>query len=92
MAETTIALSRTDLEKLVRRVVREELRRLIETRRTVSGDPLHEGPSDASQDQILLVEALDRLAEYGTDPDAWLDWDTVKAEIARAEAAGELSR
>ena len=91
MAQTTVSLSQADLEALVRRVVREELTRLTR-QRSVSAEARHEGPDDPVQDDALLAEALSVLDTYGDDSSKWLAWEDVKAELASAEAAGELPR
>lgn len=41
-----------------------------------------------SEDEELVADAIAVLEN--TPDDAWLDWDDVKAELIRAEAAGEL--
>ena len=91
MAQTTVSLSQADLEALVRRVVREELTRLTRER-SVSADARHEGPDDPAQDDALLADALAVLEAYGDDSSEWSSWEDVKAELASAEAAGELPR
>ena len=90
-AQTTIALSPADLEALIRRVVREEIGRLLAaTKPSILDDWSHEGPDDPEGDAELLKEALEVIKEYGDKAGAWTDWETFKAEMRQAEAAGEL--
>lgn len=80
-----------DLEKLIRRVVREEVGDLLKKpARSILDDWRHEGPDEPWQDQLLLQDALAVLRVDGDDPEAWLGWDDCEAELDRAEAAGEL--
>jgi len=90
MDRTNISLNPTDLEALVRRVVREELARLVRSHRPTGDDPRYEGPLDETGDAALVIEALEVLEAYGDDPRNWLDWREVRDELQRAEAAGEL--
>lgn len=43
---------------------------------------------DDEDDEELIADAMDILEK--TPDDDWLDWKDVKAELMRAEAAGEL--
>ena len=80
-----------ELEKLVRRVVREEISRMLQQPvRSILDDWRQEGPNDPEGDALLLREALAVLREYEDNPDAWMSWDDFEAELDRAEAAGEL--
>ena len=80
-----------ELEKLVRRVVREEISRMLQQPvRSILDDWRQEGPNDPEGDALLLREALAVLGEYEDNPDAWMSWDDFEAELDRAEAAGEL--
>ena len=89
--QTTFALSPADLESLLRRVVREELGRLLRTSvRSILEDLKHDGPDDPAEDDLLLVEALEILRQYENDPDAWKSWKDFEAELDEAEASGEL--
>lgn len=45
---------------------------------------------DNEEDEELAQEAEEVLKN--TPEDGWLDWEDVKAELMRAEAAGELPR
>jgi len=88
---TTIPLNPADLEALVRRVVREELVRLLRAPlHSILEDEKHEGPEDPTEDERLLQEALTVLRDYGDKPEAWMSWEDFEAELERAEAAGEL--
>lgn len=92
MSKPTIAVDPRELENLVRRVVREELMRLMrpETTTHYSEAERHEGPDDPVQDDRLLRDALAELREYGDQPEAWMKWEDFEADLERAEAAGEL--
>ena len=90
--QTVIPISPTDLESLIRRVVREELGRLVhKSPYSILDDPAQEGPEDPAGDEILLNEALAILQQYDDQPDAWMSWEELELELDRAEAAGELS-
>jgi hypothetical protein len=91
MSQTTVSLSPDELEVLVRRVVREELTRLLRSPvRSILEDWRQEGLDDPAEDELLLSEALAVLQEYGGKPEAWMTWEDFEAELDRAEAAGEL--
>ena len=80
-----------DLENLIRRVVREELIRLLRTPvREILEDWEQEGADDPAEDALLLGEALARLQAYANKPEARLSWEEFEAELDRAESAGEL--
>jgi hypothetical protein len=85
MSTATIRL--TDLEAMIRRVIREEL---AHHALSVLDDWSQEGPDDRAGDEESLADALVVLEEYKDRPEAWADWEDFKAELARAEAAGEL--
>ena len=89
--QTAISMSPAELEALIRRVVREEIGRLVPLKYpSVLDNGSQEGSEDLEGDQELLQEALAVLEEYGDKPEAWTDWETFKAELKQAEAAGEL--
>jgi len=91
MRQTTVTLSPNELQVLVRRVVREELTRLLRAPvRSILEDWRQEGPDDPAEDELLLREALAVLQGYEDQPDAWMNWEDFEAELDRAEAAGEL--
>jgi hypothetical protein len=91
MSQTITSMNPNELERLVRRVVREELIRLLQ--RPVSSildDWRQEGPEDSAEDELLLQEALAVLQNYGHKPEEWLSWEAFEAELDQAEARGEL--
>jgi hypothetical protein len=91
MRQTTVTLSPNELQVLVRRVVREELTRLLRAPvRSILEDWRQEGPDDLAEDELLLRDALAVLQGYEDQPDAWMSWEDFEAELDRAEAAGEL--
>lgn len=86
-----ITIGLTDLENLMRRVVREEFMRLFrKSTPSILDDWSQEGPDDAAGDEALLNDALAVLEQHEDNPSAWMTWEDFKAELARAEAAGEL--
>ena len=92
---TVIAISPTDLETLIRRVVREvvheELIHVAQpTPISILDDWRHEGPTDPQGDEELLQEALTVLTELKNKPEDWMSWEDFEKELDRAEAAGEL--
>lgn len=91
MSQITVSLSPDELETLIRRVVREELIRLLCTpARSILKDWSQEGTDNPAEDELLLHEALAVLREYVDKPEAWMSWEDFEAELDRAEAAGEL--
>ncbi len=86
------SISSQELENLIRRVIREELIRLLDTPvRSILEIPRDEGQDDdPSGDRMLLRDALDILQKYNDKPDAWIKWEDFETELERAEAAGEL--
>jgi hypothetical protein len=90
MSNVTLPMSPEELEALVRRVVREEIRRALKRPASILEDQRHAGPEDPAEDQQLLEEAMIVLQGAGDDPAAWLSWEELEAELNRAEATGEL--
>jgi len=90
-AQAAITISLTDLESLIRRVMREELARQSHRRATsILYDWSQEGPDDPAGDEEFLSEALAVLEEYGDKPETWTKWEDFEAELDKAEARGEL--
>lgn len=94
MSSATIALSPTDLEAMLRKVIREEVRREL---RRLREDPLailydwrQEGPDDPEGDEILARDALELSARYRDSPGELTSLEDFQQELAQAEAAGEL--
>jgi hypothetical protein len=85
----TVSVSLSDLESLMRRVIREELAR--QRQQEILEDRTHEGPDDPEGDEDLLRDALAASQEYRTSKEGWLRWEDFEAKIERAEAAGGLS-
>ncbi len=85
MGTTTISL--TDLEAMIRRVVREELDRRLPS---IIDDWSQEGPDDPAGDEELLADALIVLEQYKDKPEAWTKWEDFETELDNAEATGEL--
>src|SRR2546427_9469384 len=89
--QTTIAMSPAQLEQLIRRIVREEVGRLLRSSKpSVLDDWSHEGPEDPEGDAELLQEALEVIGQREQNPATSVGWEEFKAELRRAEAAGEL--
>jgi hypothetical protein len=87
--EPVVSMTRSELETLIRRVVREELARALRPVNPVD-DWSHEGPDDPAGDEILAREALAQLEEIKKNPSQLKSWEEFEVELARAEAAGEL--
>ena len=84
--QTVIPISPADLENLIRRLVREELIRLLRKPvHSILDDRAHEGVDNPAEDEALLNETLNSLQQYGDTPEAWLSWEEFEAE-----AAGEV--
>jgi hypothetical protein len=87
--EPVISMTRSELESLIRSVIREELRRALRPVNPLD-DWNHEGPDDPEGDEIIAREALAQLEEIKKNPSQLRSWGDFEAELARAEAAGEL--
>ena len=92
----TTTLSLDEMESLIQRAVKEavheEFARLIQRLpSSIVDDWAHEGPDDPEGDRLVLAEALAESERYRAHPQEHLDWETFKAELREAEAAGELS-
>jgi len=85
---TIIPINPTELEKMIRRIVREELAHT--SKASLLDDWSQEGPDDPAGDAELLREAEQVLAETEAKPEMWLKWADFEKELDRAEAAGEL--
>jgi hypothetical protein len=86
-----VTISVAELEEIVQRAVREELRRLLRQHLPAMRHYLlHEGPDDPEGDAQLLQEALEALEHAHAHPETVQSWDEVREELARAEATGEL--
>jgi len=91
MNQTVVSINPNEFEALIRRVVREELIRLLQTpARSLLEDWKQEGPNDPDGDRLLLHEALDVLRKHKDNPDAWTDWEDFEAELEQTEEADEL--
>lgn len=90
-AQSTVTLSRAELEQLIRKIVREEVSRFLQASNpTILDDWRHEGPEAPDDDEELTQAALEALREHEENPAASLSWEAFEAELDRAEAAGEL--
>ena len=87
--EPVISMTRSELEALIRTVVREELKRALRPINPLD-DWSHEGPDDPEGDEIIAREALAQIADYDKNPYRRMTLEEYEAELARAEAAGEL--
>lgn len=86
MSQTSRSISSYELKAFVRRVLREEIARLLHSPvRAILQDQSQQGPDDPAGDELLLREALAVLQEYGDKPEAWIDWEDLEAELDRME-------
>lgn len=89
--QVSFTVTRDELEALLRRIVREEVTRLLAERRTTLLDDWgQEGPDEPQGDAALLAEVLTEIEHEQAAPQPHIDWAAARAELARAEAAGEL--
>ncbi|MFN8494161.1 MAG: hypothetical protein U0350_41565 [Caldilineaceae bacterium] len=97
--QATITISLTDLEALIRRTVQEAVREAVHEellqlfrhpRPSIAEDWTQEGPDDPEGDAALLAEALEIRRLYRTHQEQRMDWADFKAELKKAEDAGEL--
>jgi hypothetical protein len=92
-----VAINPTDLEQLIRRVVKEavqeEFMRLFRApNRALLEYWIHEGPDDPSGDDELLAEAMTMIQRYEENKEGWKTLEEFEAELAEAETAHELPR
>jgi hypothetical protein len=87
---TLITISATELEVLLRRIVREEISRVLRPVLNPVDDWSHEGPDDPEGDAILLADALEQIEYLKTHPEDLMSLEDFEAELKQAEAAGEL--
>ena len=67
------------LEGLIRRVVREELARLLSTPiGSILDDWRQEGGDDPVEDELLLRDALAVIQKHTDDEGAWMKWEDFK--------------
>lgn len=91
----TTTLSLNEMESLIRRVVKEAVheefaRMMQQLPSSIVDDWTQEGPDDPEGDRLLLAEALAESERYRAHPQEHMDWESFKAELREAEAAGEL--
>ncbi len=90
---TSITVNPSDLEGLIRRLVREEVMHILrKPNRAVVEYWEHEGPDDPVGDQRLLDDALALLQKYETNREGWKTLEEFEAELAVAEVKNELPR
>ena len=79
------------IRRVVKEAVHEEFTCLLQQRPgSVAENWAHEGVDDPAGDELLLAEAMAERERYRTNRKEWVDWETFKAELKAAEAAGEL--
>ena len=93
--EAAIIINLTDLENLIRRVVREavreELTRLLRTPdRSILDYWEHEGPDDPAGDEQLLAEALVLIQQYEENPEGWKTLEEFESDLAGEKVAYRL--
>ena len=81
----TTTLSLSEMESLIRRVVKEAVheefaRVLQQLPSSLVDDWAHEGPDDPEGDRLLLAEALAESERYRAHPQEHLDWEAFKKE------------
>ncbi|MFN8453578.1 MAG: hypothetical protein U0401_02725 [Anaerolineae bacterium] len=80
-SEMTVTVSLAELETLIRRVVRQELIRLLhQSSSAILEDGSHKEPDEPAGDEALLAEALAVLKQYENDPNSWTSWEEFKRE------------
>ena len=79
MSQAKLSLSPSELETLVRRLVREELARLLQQPvHSILDDWTQEGTEDPAEDELLVSEALEAIRKYGNKPEAWISWQDLE--------------
>jgi hypothetical protein len=91
VTQAAITISLTDLENIIRRVVREAMHEELShlPRAPVASildDWSQEGPDDPAGDEQLLHEAMAALKQYGDKPETWTKWEDLEAACRRRTA------
>ena len=91
MSSDAIHLDSKELERRIRRIVREEMSQLLRPAgRAILDDWNQEGPEDAEGDAELLRSALAVLRRHDEEIDTWMRWEDFETELDLTEGAGEL--
>ena len=91
MSGSSIHLDSEDLERMIRRIVREEVSDLLRpAARSILDDWNQEGPEDAEGDAELLLSALSILRENEDRIGAWMRWEDFEGDLAAREGTGDL--
>jgi hypothetical protein len=91
MSGSSIHLDSQELERMIRRIVREEVSDLLRPAvRSILDDWNQEGPEDAEGDAELLLSALSILRENEDRIDAWMRWEDFEEDLAAREGTGDL--
>ena len=86
--KASITINVSELEAIIQRVVREEMRRHSDRIvREIIEFWRHEGPPDLEGDEILAREALEQIEKHGDDYSNCITLEELKAELA-AETNG----
>lgn len=82
-AETSTTVSVAELEAIVRRVVREEIRHQADwIVREMIEFWRNEGPPDPEDDEMLLKDALEQIEKYKDDYSGCITLEELEAELA----------
>jgi len=91
MSRKSVELDSQELERMIRRIVREEVSALLRPAgRTILDEWTQEGPDDAEGDAELLLSALSILRQHEDEISAWMDWEEFEGQLARMEGSGDL--
>jgi len=91
MSRKPVELDSEELERMIRRIVREEVSALLRpTGRTILDDWNQEGPDDAEGDAELLLSAISILRQHEDEISAWMDWEEFEEQLLKKEGSGEL--
>ena len=83
---TSLVMDREELEAFIRSVVREEVKRLLQTPPvSILDDWSQEGPENPAEDEKLLQEAMSVLEKYQDDDQAWMSWEDFEKELAQMD-------
>ena len=91
--QASITVSLSDLENLIRRVVREEFVRLLRASTApVVDDWDQEGPLDPAGDEQLLHDALTLREQYKVSREGWKTLEEFESELARSGPEHDVPR
>src|SRR6266508_3117084 len=80
--QIVLPLSLAEFEALIRRVVREEVGRLVRAPEpSIPDDSSHEGVEEPGDEEDLVQAALEAIREHEANPNASMNWEDFEEEL-----------